>query len=73
MHRQRDGLFYLGVAPNVGRTSGTQLWQVADLAEAYGSGTIRTTTTPYRLEDAATALADLAHGRVTGAAVLRVG
>jgi sulfite reductase (ferredoxin) len=33
------------VAPNVGRTSGTQLWQVADLAEAYGSGTIRTTTT----------------------------
>jgi sulfite reductase (ferredoxin) len=38
-------LFYLGVAPNVGRTSGTQLWQVADLADAYGSGTIRTTTT----------------------------
>ena len=58
VHRQRDGvrgrarsagagqaLFYLGVAPNVGRTSGTQLWQVADLAEEYGSGTIRTTTT----------------------------
>ena len=59
VHQQRDGvrgrerasagagqtLFYLGVAPNVGRTSGTQLWQVADLAEAYGSGTIRTTTT----------------------------
>jgi sulfite reductase (ferredoxin) len=38
-------LFYLGMAPNVGRTSGTQLWQVADLAEEYGSGTIRTTTT----------------------------
>ncbi len=45
MHAQRDGLYYLGVAPNVGRTSGTQLWQVADLAEAYGSGTVRTTTT----------------------------
>jgi sulfite reductase (ferredoxin) len=60
VHRQRDGargpsggasagagqtLFYLGAAPNVGRTSGTQLWQVADLAETYGSGTIRTTTT----------------------------
>jgi sulfite reductase (ferredoxin) len=45
VHRQRDGLFYLGVAPNVGRTSGTQLWQVADLAEAYGSGKVRTTTT----------------------------
>jgi sulfite reductase (ferredoxin) len=40
-----QALFYLGVAPNVGRTSGTQLWQVADLAEEYGSGTIRTTTT----------------------------
>ena len=52
VHQQRarsagagQPLFYLGVAPNVGRTSGTQLWQVADLAEAYGSGTIRTTTT----------------------------
>ncbi len=58
VHQQRDGvrgrarsagagqtLFYLGMAPNVGRTSGTQLWQVADLAEEYGSGTIRTTTT----------------------------
>jgi sulfite reductase (ferredoxin) len=44
VHRQRDGRFYVGVAPHVGRTSGTQLWQVADLADAYGSGTIRTTT-----------------------------
>jgi sulfite reductase (ferredoxin) len=44
VHRQRDGNFYVGVAPHVGRTSGTQLWQVADLAEAYGSGTVRTTT-----------------------------
>jgi propanol-preferring alcohol dehydrogenase len=33
---------------------------------------IRTTTTPYPLDKASTALADLAHGRVTGAAVLRV-
>jgi propanol-preferring alcohol dehydrogenase len=33
----------------------------------------RTTTTPYPLAEAASALADLAHGRVTGAAVLRVG
>jgi len=45
VHAQRDGLYYLGVVPNVGRTSGTQLWQVADLAEAYGSGKVRTTTT----------------------------
>jgi sulfite reductase (ferredoxin) len=44
VHPQRDGLFYLGVAPNVGRSSGTQLWQVADLAETYGSGRVRTTT-----------------------------
>jgi sulfite reductase (ferredoxin) len=45
VHEQRDGRYYLGVAPNVGRSSGTQLWQVADLAEAYGSGRVRTTTT----------------------------
>jgi sulfite reductase (ferredoxin) len=44
VHRQRDGNYYVGVAPHVGRSSGTQLWQVADLAEAYGSGTVRTTT-----------------------------
>jgi sulfite reductase (ferredoxin) len=45
VHAQRDGLYYLGAAPNVGRTSGTLLWQVADLAEAYGSGRVRTTNT----------------------------
>jgi sulfite reductase (ferredoxin) len=44
VHRQRDGLYYVGVAPHVGRTSGSQLWQVADLAESFGSGSIRTTT-----------------------------
>ena len=44
VHRQQDGNYYVGVAPHVGRTSGTQLRQVADLAERYGSGTIRTTT-----------------------------
>jgi sulfite reductase (ferredoxin) len=44
VHRQRDGRYYVGVAPHVGRSSGTQLWQVADLAEVYGSGTVRTTT-----------------------------
>jgi sulfite reductase (ferredoxin) len=43
VHRQRDGLSYVGVAPHTGRTSGTQLWQVADLAESFGSGRIRTT------------------------------
>ena len=34
---------------------------------------LRVETTPYRLEDADAALRDLAHDRVTGAAVLRVG
>src|SRR5215471_11653477 len=43
VHRQHDGLYYVGVAPHTGRTSGTQLWQVADLAELYGSGRVRTT------------------------------
>ncbi len=44
VHRQRDGRYYVGVAPHTGRTSGTQLWQVADLAEAFGSGRVRLTT-----------------------------
>jgi sulfite reductase (ferredoxin) len=43
VHRQRNGLCYVGVAPHTGRSSGSQLWQLADLAEAYGSGKIRTT------------------------------
>jgi len=43
VHRQRDGRYYVGVAPHVGRTSGNQLWQVADLAQTFGSGRVRTT------------------------------
>jgi sulfite reductase (ferredoxin) len=43
VHRQRDGRYYVGVAPHVGRTSGSQLWQVADLAQEFGSGRVRTT------------------------------
>ncbi|HUJ07447.1 MAG TPA: nitrite/sulfite reductase [Streptosporangiaceae bacterium] len=43
VHRQRDGRYYVGVAPHTGRSSGSQLWQVADLAESFGSGQIRTT------------------------------
>ncbi len=43
VHEQRDGRYYVGVAPHVGRTSGRQLWQLAELAAAYGSGRIRTT------------------------------
>ncbi|ELB88617.1 nitrite/sulfite reductase [Rhodococcus wratislaviensis IFP 2016] len=41
-HRQRDGLNYLGLAPRVGRMSGTLLTQVAELAEAHGSRRVRT-------------------------------
>ncbi|HEX5997496.1 MAG TPA: nitrite/sulfite reductase [Jiangellales bacterium] len=43
IHQQHDGRFYLGVAPMVGRVSGTQLGKLADIVEAHGSGRIRTT------------------------------
>jgi sulfite reductase (ferredoxin) len=42
-HRQKDGRYYLGLAPRVGRMSGTLLSQVAELAQAHGSGRVRTT------------------------------
>jgi sulfite reductase (ferredoxin) len=42
-HRQRDGLRYVGVVPRAGRTSGTQLQRVAELAERYGGGRVSTT------------------------------
>ncbi|HEY8341147.1 MAG TPA: nitrite/sulfite reductase [Egibacteraceae bacterium] len=41
---QVDGLRYVGVAPRAGRTAGSQLRAVADLAERYGSGRVRLTT-----------------------------
>jgi sulfite reductase (ferredoxin) len=44
VHRQRDGRFYVGFAPRVGRLSGDQLGMIADLAARYGSGRVRTTT-----------------------------
>ncbi|EFQ83834.1 nitrite/sulfite reductase ferredoxin domain protein [Aeromicrobium marinum DSM 15272] len=43
VHPQKDGKFYLGVAPAVGRVSGAVLGQVADIAERYGTDRIRTT------------------------------
>ncbi|MGW5006688.1 sulfite reductase SirA [Streptomyces parvulus] len=43
VHRQRDGRFYVGFAPRVGRVDGTILTKIADLAEAHGSGRVRTT------------------------------
>jgi sulfite reductase (ferredoxin) len=44
VHRQKDGLFYVGFAPHVGRVNGETLRAVADLADRYGSGRVRTTT-----------------------------
>jgi sulfite reductase (ferredoxin) len=43
VHRQRDGRFYVGFAPRVGRVNGALLSKIADLAEAHGSGRVRTT------------------------------
>jgi sulfite reductase (ferredoxin) len=43
---QRDGRFYVGAAPVVGRVSGSQLTRLADLVEAHGSDRVR--LTPYQ-------------------------
>jgi sulfite reductase (ferredoxin) len=41
---QHDGPAYVGFAPRAGRVYGHQLRRVADLADAFGRGRIRTTT-----------------------------
>ena len=46
VHKQIDGRNYVGAAPVVGRSSGTQLTKLADLAEAHGSDRVR--LTPYQ-------------------------
>ncbi|MEO8329876.1 MAG: nitrite/sulfite reductase [Candidatus Nanopelagicales bacterium] len=43
VHPQRDGNFYVGVAPTVGRVAGSTLNAVAGLSEAAGSDHIRLT------------------------------
>ncbi|MFD5115487.1 nitrite/sulfite reductase [Streptomyces sp. NPDC058391] len=43
VHRQRDGRFYVGFAPRVGRVDGATLTRIAELAAAHGSGRLRTT------------------------------
>ncbi|MDO5502599.1 MAG: nitrite/sulfite reductase [Actinomycetia bacterium] len=43
VHQQRDGRLYVGLAPTVGRVSGTILSRLADLVEAAGSSRIRLT------------------------------
>ncbi|MGP3970721.1 nitrite/sulfite reductase [Streptomyces sp. 6N223] len=42
-HRQKDGRYYVGFAPRVGRVDGATLSKIADLAEAHGSRRVRTT------------------------------
>jgi sulfite reductase (ferredoxin) len=44
VHPQRDGQYYVGFAPRVGRLSADALDTIAELAARYGSGKIRTTT-----------------------------
>jgi sulfite reductase (ferredoxin) len=46
VHEQKDGRFYVGAAPYVGRVSGPALTAVADLADSVGSHRIR--LTPYQ-------------------------
>jgi sulfite reductase (ferredoxin) len=43
VHRQQDGRSYVGFAPRVGRVDGATLTKIAELAEAHGSGRLRTT------------------------------
>ncbi len=43
VHAQADGRSYVGVAPTVGRVSGSQLAQVADVVAAHGSNRVRLT------------------------------
>ena len=44
IHPQKDGLFFVGFAPTVGRLNGDTLALIAKLAAQYGSGRVRTTT-----------------------------
>ena len=44
VHRQRDGNYYVGFAPVVGRLSADALDVIAELAARYGSGRVHTTT-----------------------------
>ncbi|WP_214107111.1 nitrite/sulfite reductase [Acrocarpospora catenulata] len=43
VHPQRDGNFYVGFAPKVGRVNGDLLHTIADIAERHGSDRVRTT------------------------------
>ncbi len=44
VHEQKDGNFYIGAAPTVGRVSGTLLSALGDLVERYGAAGVRLTS-----------------------------
>ncbi|HWU21798.1 MAG TPA: nitrite/sulfite reductase [Nocardioides sp.] len=44
VHEQKDGKFYIGAAPVVGRVSGTMLTQLAGVLEQYGAAGVRLTS-----------------------------
>ncbi|WP_148574298.1 nitrite/sulfite reductase [Nocardioides caldifontis] len=44
VHEQKDGKFYIGVAPTAGRVSGTILTAVGDVVERYGAAGARFTS-----------------------------
>ena len=46
VHEQKDGRYYVGVAPTVGHVSGSLLDRIADVVEAHGSQRVR--LTPYQ-------------------------
>ncbi|WP_125610533.1 nitrite/sulfite reductase [Specibacter cremeus] len=43
VHEQKDGKFFIGLSPTVGRLSGTTLAKLADILETHGSFRLRTT------------------------------
>ena len=77
VHRQRDGRYYIGVAPTVGRVDGATLGAVADLAEAASSDQVRLTAQQKLLvldvpEDKVAALQAGLAGRWSGRRAQRV-
>ncbi len=46
VHQQKDGRYFVGAAPTVGRVDGVTLTRLAEIAEEHGSGRVR--TTPYQ-------------------------
>ncbi|MFG1876850.1 nitrite/sulfite reductase [Sphaerisporangium sp. NPDC049003] len=60
VHRQKDGDYYVGFAPKVGRLDGDRLHLIADIAERYGSDRVRTTVEQKMV------ILDVAPGKVDG-------